>query len=478
MKILVIHLVLLFVICIVLPFLFNVKYSESMAPYPSDTDIVRGKKTCTDSSFIDSSFIEGMTNQTNLSAYSSYSLYNVVKPPPKEDESFFNSIFKGIFNITMEPYEDRKFTNTNHNNTQVIIKEDEKIVNNKGELVIQNIDTNKDLEALNDLEWNLQNVKNEYQIFIMKNPGAKWTPSSTGTATTTGATGTATTTDATETPTTTTVSSGTSPPTAPSNTTVTTSPPSTLTGVTLGNKEYTYYDSYIDAELIKQPGNSASEYLRNRDVVNSESGAPNITPSSDEFINNINSEISIISFFMRLFDKNKDREAYQNHDLKDAKDHKTYTLEPKEKLVYYKGKLKEKMVDDTQYGDLVKLFTANLRTLNDQFDKLRYNTSGSDETSTGTSTGTSRSTTTSTSSTNEPRGVSSNRNRSFEDYEDVPDASCNTMKIKCVADFGTEIGDDLCCGQEGELESTKFVCPNTLPTCSNYKCGSHFGTCS
>jgi len=49
--------------------------------------------------------------------------------------------------------------------------------------------------------------------------------------------------------------------------------------------------------------------------------------------------------------------------------------------------------------------------------------------------------------------------------------------IKCVADFGTKIGDNLCCGQTGVLQDTKYTCPNTLPYCSDFKCGSKFGTC-
>jgi len=49
--------------------------------------------------------------------------------------------------------------------------------------------------------------------------------------------------------------------------------------------------------------------------------------------------------------------------------------------------------------------------------------------------------------------------------------------IKCIADFGTAVGDPLCCGQEGVLQDTRYVCPNTLKKCSNFKCGSAFGSC-
>lgn len=49
--------------------------------------------------------------------------------------------------------------------------------------------------------------------------------------------------------------------------------------------------------------------------------------------------------------------------------------------------------------------------------------------------------------------------------------------IKCIADFGTSVGDPLCCGQDGVLQDTRYVCPNTMKKCQNFKCGSAFGTC-
>lgn len=60
----------------------------------------------------------------------------------------------------------------------------------------------------------------------------------------------------------------------------------------------------------------------------------------------------------------------------------------------------------------------------------------------------------------------------------VAPESCPKEGIKCIADFGTSIGDPLCCGQSGVLQDTRYVCPNTLQKCSNFKCGSAFGTCS
>jgi hypothetical protein len=53
---------------------------------------------------------------------------------------------------------------------------------------------------------------------------------------------------------------------------------------------------------------------------------------------------------------------------------------------------------------------------------------------------------------------------------------CN-KGLKCVADFKTKIGENLCCGQTGVLQDTSYVCPAEYPTCQSFKCGSKFGTC-
>jgi len=66
---------------------------------------------------------------------------------------------------------------------------------------------------------------------------------------------------------------------------------------------------------------------------------------------------------------------------------------------------------------------------------------------------------------------------SYEDLRNKPTPKCNES-IKCIADFGTNIGQDLCCGQTGVLQDTRYVCPSNKPTCTKFKCGSTFGTCS
>ena len=61
-------------------------------------------------------------------------------------------------------------------------------------------------------------------------------------------------------------------------------------------------------------------------------------------------------------------------------------------------------------------------------------------------------------------------NKKDEEPEPIED-------IKCIADFGTNIGDDLCCGQSGVLTDTKYVCPANYSKCQSMKCGSKYGTC-
>ncbi len=62
------------------------------------------------------------------------------------------------------------------------------------------------------------------------------------------------------------------------------------------------------------------------------------------------------------------------------------------------------------------------------------------------------------------------------DTKESSNSSCD-VPIPCIANFGTEIGENLCCGQTGVLQNTKYVCPSTAPKCSNFKCGTKFGTC-
>jgi hypothetical protein len=65
----------------------------------------------------------------------------------------------------------------------------------------------------------------------------------------------------------------------------------------------------------------------------------------------------------------------------------------------------------------------------------------------------------------------------YEELKDRVPPKCDN-NIKCIADFGTNVGENLCCGQTGVLQDTKYVCPSNKPTCGNFKCGSQFGQCS
>lgn len=49
--------------------------------------------------------------------------------------------------------------------------------------------------------------------------------------------------------------------------------------------------------------------------------------------------------------------------------------------------------------------------------------------------------------------------------------------IQCIADYGTEIGELANSASHTIVNSTKYICPSTMPTCDNFKCGSTFGQC-
>ena len=43
-----------------------------------------------------------------------------------------------------------------------------------------------------------------------------------------------------------------------------------------------------------------------------------------------------------------------------------------------------------------------------------------------------------------------------------------TPFIKCVANHGSNVGDPLCCNQDGIIQDTKFICPQEVPVCMGY----------
>jgi len=50
--------------------------------------------------------------------------------------------------------------------------------------------------------------------------------------------------------------------------------------------------------------------------------------------------------------------------------------------------------------------------------------------------------------------------------------------IKCIADYGSNIGDPLCCNQEGIINDTIYICPQEVPTCMGYSASDNaYGYC-
>jgi hypothetical protein len=134
----------------------------------------------------------------------------------------------------------------------------------------------------------------------------------------------------------------------------------------------------------------------------------------------IDTNIGVIQYLSNLFKKNN--EGFVTRRVIDISDNASYDISANYELYNERGQLKKGYHDSTDYGSW--------------FDALQ------------------------------------------DEYKTLENKYNNAVKpIKCVADFGTDIGEDLCCGQEGVLQDTKFICPDHMPTCSNFKCGSKFGTC-
>lgn len=59
------------------------------------------------------------------------------------------------------------------------------------------------------------------------------------------------------------------------------------------------------------------------------------------------------------------------------------------------------------------------------------------------------------------------------------DNQTSTPFIKCIANYGSNIGDPLCCNQKGALPDTRYVCPQEVPRCSGYSANDNtYGYCS
>lgn len=64
-----------------------------------------------------------------------------------------------------------------------------------------------------------------------------------------------------------------------------------------------------------------------------------------------------------------------------------------------------------------------------------------------------------------------------DDDKEDDDCPSGTSTEKCVADFGTQVGEELCCGQTGVLQKGGEVCPKSKPICKGYECGTTWGKC-
>ena len=61
---------------------------------------------------------------------------------------------------------------------------------------------------------------------------------------------------------------------------------------------------------------------------------------------------------------------------------------------------------------------------------------------------------------------------------DTETTTTNTENcIPCIADNGSNIGDNVCCNQNGKVLTTKYNCPASVPFCHGYECGVKYGTC-
>ena len=76
-----------------------------------------------------------------------------------------------------------------------------------------------------------------------------------------------------------------------------------------------------------------------------------------------------------------------------------------------------------------------------------------------------------------PSGILDNSN--LLEYNYFTTKNNETPFIKCIANNGSNVGDPLCCNQNGVINDTKFICPEEVPTCTGYsKDDNIYGYCS
>ena len=82
---------------------------------------------------------------------------------------------------------------------------------------------------------------------------------------------------------------------------------------------------------------------------------------------------------------------------------------------------------------------------------------------------------------NQPNSSGTDSGDQESDDEDesgeVESGEIEKTNFRCVADYGAEPGDDLCCGQTGVVQNNSDTCPHEYPKCYGYKCGQKWGVC-
>jgi len=78
-----------------------------------------------------------------------------------------------------------------------------------------------------------------------------------------------------------------------------------------------------------------------------------------------------------------------------------------------------------------------------------------------------------------PSGIIDNNNLLEYNYFSTDTLTSETPFIKCMSDYGSNIGDPLCCNQPGSVVDTKYICPQEVPQCIGYsKQDNIYGFCS
>jgi hypothetical protein len=130
-----------------------------------------------------------------------------------------------------------------------------------------------------------------------------------------------------------------------------------------------------------------------------------------------------------------------------------YSRDKQNELNDLRKKMSSYDISFSSYQSLLRSNSALISSINAEKERLKKDLSG-----------------------NYPQLPTISRDSKQSGRDSEPEGS-SCPSLKCIADFGTNVGENLCCGQTGVLQNTEYVCPSSKPTCKNFKCGSKFGTC-